>query len=467
MIDSKFIKAITSLNNEERRLLKKWINSEFVNKNTDISSLYKFVETRRNINQNAIKKEKAHEYLYPNTPFNDLRIRHLIWQANEILEDFIVYRNLRQSKEKKELILAQFFSDRDAPKFSNQHIDTGLLELEKTKIRNANYYSLQYQFYTQFHHINSKNNRSVDLKFQEIVDSRSYYFILETLKYACITHSIQKIANIKIQNPILDSIIDLIKNGNYDNVIPIKIYYQIYLVTYFEDEIAFDLFLAEIKKNNDLFSMQDLKDLYLLAINFCVKKSNQNIEKYTTLTFEIYIYAIEKKFLLENNEIGRFSFTNVVSLGIKLNELEQTSEFIKKYESLLAFEYHKNTIDFNNAKLFFSKKEYDKALKILKTNEFKDAIWNLNAKFILLKIYFETNDINTFKIQLKSFKLFISRKSNVGYHQEYFKNVANSFKILYRIYKNQLANTSFVFDLQTPDVAWFNKMLNKIRIEHK
>lgn len=463
MIDSKFIKALMSLNNEEKRACKRWINCDFVNKNEDISNLYKFVETRRTINKNTISKEKAHEYLYPNTPYNDLRIRHLIWQANEILEDFIVYRNLMYNKEKKELVLAQFFSDRDLPKFSNQHIENGLLELEKTKIRNANYYALQYQFYTQFHQTNSKNNRSVDLKFQEIVDTRSYYFILETLKYACITHSIQKIANIKIQNPILDSIINLIKIGDYDNVIPIKIYYQIYLVTYFEDENAFDLFLQEIIKNNALFSMQDLKDLYLLAINFCVKKSNQNIEKYTVLTFEIYIYAIEKKFLLENNEISRFSFTNVVSLGIKLNELEKTSVFIKKYEGLLAIEYRKNTIDFNNAKLHFSKKEYEKALNILMTNEFKDAIWNLNAKFILLKIYFVTDNINAFKSQLKSFKLFITRKSNVGYHQEYFTNVVNSFKTIYRIYKNPSANTNFVFDAQTPDVAWFNKMLNEIK----
>lgn len=462
MIESKFIQTFLALNNDEKRYLKKWISSDFVNKNDDISKLYKFIETRRTINSRTISKERIHEYLYPNTEFNDLRIRHLIWQANEIVEDFIVYYRIKQKKEKKELMLARFFAERDLPKIANQHIENGLLELEKSSIRNSNYYSYQYQYHTQFHQTNSKNNRSVDLKFQEIEDTRSKYFILETLKYACIVHSIQKIASIKIENPALEYVIEMVKNDRFSDCIPITIYYHIYLVTFYEDEAAFDIFLKEAQKNNAIFSMQDLRDMYLLAINFCVKKSNQNIEKYTRLTFEIYIYAIENKFLLENNEISRFSFTNVVSLGIKLKQLEKTDAFIKKYAALLANEYKQNTIDFNTAKLHFSKKEYEKALKILLTNEFKDTIWNLNAKFILLKIYFETKEINAFKVQLKAFKLFISRKSSVGYHQEYFSNVVNSFKILYRIYKDPKSHANFVFDAKTPDSTWFNTALSEI-----
>ncbi|MFN8282565.1 MAG: hypothetical protein U0U67_05085 [Chitinophagales bacterium] len=463
MLDSKFIQSFIALNNEEKRYFKKWILSDFVNKNNDIFRLHRFVETRRNISQKTVSKEKLHEYLYPNLPFNDLRIRHLIWQANEMIEDFIVYYRIQQKKEQRALLLAGFFSERDLPKIANQHIENGLLEMEKTSVRNAAFFSYQYQFHTQYHQTNSKNNRNVDLKFQEIIDTRAQYFILETLKYACIVHSIQKITNIQIQNPTLEHVVNMIEKGHFKNCIPIQIYYHIYLVTFYEDETAFDLFLKEMQKNSALFSMQDLRDVYLLAINFCVKKSNQNIEKYTKLTFDIYIYAIENKFLLEDNEISRFSFTNVVSLGIKLKQLDKTTGFIKKYADLIATEYRQNTIDFNNAKLHYSKKEYEKALKILLTNEFKDTIWNLNAKFILLKIYFETQNLNAFKIQLKAFKIYISRKSTVGYHQEYFTNVVNSFKTLYRIYKNPKLYADFTFDTKTPDADWFNNALQSIK----
>lgn len=138
MIESKFIQTFLALNNDEKRYLKKWISSDFVNKNDDISKLYKFIETRRTINSRTISKERIHEYLYPNTEFNDLRIRHLIWQANEIVEDFIVYYRIKQKKEKKELMLARFFTERDLPKIANQHIENGLLELEKSSFRNSN-----------------------------------------------------------------------------------------------------------------------------------------------------------------------------------------------------------------------------------------------------------------------------------------------------------------------------------------
>ena len=112
-----------------------------------------------------------------------------------------------------------------------------------------------------------------------------------------------------------------------------------------------------MQHNNHLFAPLDLKDLYLLAINFCVNKSNENKINFTKQAFELYIYAIENAYLLERNEISRFSFTNVVTLGIKLKEYSKTEKFILQFSKLIAKEYQKNTVEFNSAKLFFCQKQ--------------------------------------------------------------------------------------------------------------
>jgi hypothetical protein len=204
-----------------------------------------------------------------------------------------------------------------------------------------------------------------------------------------------------------------------------------------ENEAAFNAFIKDVKENENYFTTHDLKDLYLLAINFCVKKSNQNLQEYTQQAFELYIYAIDKGYLLEHREISRFSFTNVVTLGIKLKEFSKTENFIKQYADFIAAEYRQNTVDFNSAKVLFSKEQPQKALKILLTNEFKDMLWNLNAKYMVIKILFEMKDLVLFANHLKAFKNYVKRKTNIGYHQTYFINVGNALTTLMDVYKKR------------------------------
>lgn len=463
MIESKLINLISTFSDEERRKLRKWIKSDFVNKNEDIITFFEFIDTRSSLTERTVTKEKAHEYLYPNTPYHDLRIRHLLWMTTEVVENFIIYNSVSQQSSLKKQLLAQYYTEKELYKFANHTIEEGIAMMEKTTLRNASYHLQQYHINALFFQINSRNNRSKDFNLQDVINHATLFSIIETLKYACIIQSLQKISELKIENHLLDATLSLLENPVFLKDIAVRIYYNIYLVVRDENEQAFKRFIKDLKANNDYFTPQDLKDLYLLAINFCVKKSNQNLQEYTKQAFELYVYAIQKGYLLEHHEISRFSFTNVVTLGIKLKEFSKTEKFIQQYADNIAPEYRKNTVDFNSAKVFYSKEQPQKALKILLTNEFKDILWNLNAKYMVLKILFETKDIDTFAVYLKAFKNYIKRKSNIGYHQTYFINVGKALTVLMDIYKKPENYKAFVFDKDTPDIDWFHKALSEIR----
>lgn len=177
------------------------------------------------------------------------------------------------------------------------------------------------------------------------------------------------------------------------------------------------------------------------------------------------MYAIENGILIDNNEINRFAFTNTVTLGIRLEELDKLDTFISEYNKFIHEDYRQNTIDYNVAKMLFARKQFHKALTMLLTNEFKDTIWNLNAKFIISKIYFEIDDMQSFQQYLKSFKIYIKRKSNIGYHKTYFTNVTDALTKLFDIYKKPEKYKDFSFDSKTPDVDWFNKVLEEMKIK--
>lgn len=462
MQDSKLINLISMLSDEERRKLRKWIKSDFVNKNEDIIAFFEFIDTRSSLTMRTVSKEKAHDYLYPNTPYHDLRIRHLLWMTTEIVENFIIYNSVAQQPSLKMQLLAQYYTKNELYKFAHNSVEEGIAMMEKIKLRNASYHLQQYQIQALYFQINSKNNRSKEFNLQDVIDHVTLFSIIETLKYACIIQSLQKISELKIENHLLDATLTLVENPVFLEDIAVRIYYNIYLVIRDENEAAFNAFIKDIKENENYFTTHDLKDLYLLAINFCVKKSNQNLQEYTQQAFELYIYAIDKGYLLEHREISRFSFTNVVTLGIKLKEFSKTENFIKQYADFIAAEYRQNTVDFNSAKVFFSKEQPQKALKILLTNEFKDMLWNLNAKYMVIKILFEMKDLVLFANHLKAFKNYVKRKTNIGYHQTYFINVVNALTTLMDAYKKPENFKGFEFDASTPDIDWFRKALKNI-----
>ena len=459
MHNTKLINLISTFSIDERRSLRKWVKTDFVNKNDDIVKFFEFIDGKKTLTSKTMLKEKAYEYIYPNEHYNDLRMRHLIWMTTEIIDEFIVFISIQKNKGLKDQLLAQYYSNHELYKFANQTIEESIIELEKEKIRNADFHLYQFRMNALYFQINSKNDRSKDFKFQGIVDHTTMFLLIESLKYACITQSLLKIAEIKVDNHLLPATLQLIENPKFLEDTVVRIYYNIYLVITEENEVAFFQFIKDLQHNNHLFAPLDLKDLYLLAINFCVKKSNENKINFTKQAFELYIYAIENAYLLERNEISRFSFTNVVTLGIKLKEYSKTEKFILQFSKLIAKEYQKNTVEFNSAKLFYAKGQNQKALKLLITLELKDILWDLNAKYLFLKILFENKEMKRFSVYLKAFIAFVQRKKNIGYHFTYFTNVGKSLLILKEIHKKPDNYMTFQFDKETPDWEWFNKAL--------
>lgn len=103
-------------------------------------------------------------------------------------------------------------------------------------------------------------------------------------------------------------------------------------------------------------------------------------------------------------------------------------------------------------------------MPILLSIEYSDTLWNLAAKFMLVKIYFETKEYEALVGLLNTFKVYLFRQKKIGYHKERYKNIIRFSEKLYahidvsnakklRL-KNEIQEAS---DL--PDKEWFLEML--------
>ena len=142
------------------------------------------------------------------------------------------------------------------------------------------------------------------------------------------------------------------------------------------------------------FQKEEMMEMHLYAINFCIRKIREKEERYVEEALNIYLKTIEDGLLFEHGYLSPWTYKNVVKFGLGLNRFDWTENFIHKYNKSLATSFQKDALQFNLADLYYYKNDLGKALEHLRNVEFSDIYYTLGAKVILLKIYFPSNEMD-------------------------------------------------------------------------
>lgn len=278
----------------------------------------------------------------------------------------------------------------------------------------------------------SKNARDKIFNIQNISDAIHQYSTAEILKYACISITHQNVSNQQYSFAFLPFIIEQIETGKLQLAPAIEIYFYAYKTLINTNENSYFRQLVEaVYKNESYFTESELKDIFMLCINHCIKKLNSSELLFAETAYKLYLHALDKKYLLENNELSRFTFTNVVFIGLKLEDFKGVENFITAYGKYLNEATRETTISFNKARLYFTQRNYKKTMPVLLSIEYSDTLWNLAAKFMLVKIYVETKEYDALVSLLNTFKVYLHRQKKIGYHKDRYKNIIKFSEKLY------------------------------------
>lgn len=470
MINSKLIKLYNQLNSLEKIELRKWINSKIVNKNREVLLLFNFIDSRKAITPLSIKKERVFEFVYKTREYNDNKMRSLISLTFSILEDFLIYSELQSNELFKMHLLIKQYKNKNLDNFVVTNLKKAAWILEKDQNQNNELESTYYRFLFEKHkyEFESLNNRNQIINPIKVMNYLIEFCSIEILKYSNINYIHQDISIELNEIVLLKSIVTEIELGQISKKGQILVYFLIYKTISENSEAYFEELEKEIYLNEKKFSKSDLKNVYLMCINFCIKKYNlENKLDLASKAFSLYIKSIENGCLLENNELSRFSFTNIVSLGLKINKIEDVEQFIINYNKYISIEFRQNAFSFNMSKIHYLRKNYKESIKLLFTTEFKDILWNLNAKYLILKILYETEQYDLLFQHLNSYNVFLNRKKEIGYHQNYFKKIGKQFQLLLKYTfqgkKTRIINIDKILNNNNIlDFDWFNSQFLKL-----
>jgi len=163
--------------------------------------------------------------LYPNKNYNDLRLRHIISLALDVLEEFVRYNLYCNDGFYQEKSAAKYLFDRKKSKQAMNTWQKAAQAVEKKSI-NEWYYLHHYELEVLLFEAEEKQIDTTNLS--AIVDNARLFFMITTLRYAYIGLTHQNLRKAEYEVPFLEHILTEIETKDYTKYVILQVYYHAY-----------------------------------------------------------------------------------------------------------------------------------------------------------------------------------------------------------------------------------------------
>ena len=369
------------------------------------------------------EKKQAWEKIWPNEPFTEVRLRNAMTRLLGVVESYYLLKHTQNHPENAYLGMVKEFRQANLQRQADSYLQSIEEIHEKSSLRDAKFYFNAFQIESEKFAWLTQQNRITNTTLQNSSDNLDIFFLAQKLRQACITSAHSTIQKTNYDNGLLEKALEYLHNGRYLDIPAVGIYYWGYkAISNQEDEAAYRHFKTLLLEKSNIFEVSEQRDLFLMAANYCIRKKNTGNKEFSKEALEIYQHGLSIGVLLNDGQISRFTYTNIIVFAIIEKDFEWAEAFIQQYSDVLAEQHKEQIRSYNLAKLEFARGNYDLSLQYLQLAEYKDLLFNLSVKTLALKIYFETNNINTLHAHIDAMRNFIRRHKELGYHAEIFQN---------------------------------------------
>lgn len=469
MLKSRLILVLRTFTKKELRELKKWVQSPFHNQREDVIKIYDYLNESNNLfNDNLLDKAFVFPQIYPDEKFDDSKMRQVMHFLFKEVENYLLYSEQKNRDIENKIQLVKIYRKRKLSKLLDKEISKTKNLIATTNVKNELHYHNNYLLEEEHYNFLSESQRTSDLNLQNVSYALNLSFIISKLRQSCLKLAHQSVYKIDYQNVLLNEVIEYIEQNDFLNSNVISIYYYLYqiLIDIKSDDNFFYL-KKLIFSSFSSFTRTEMRAIFLLAINFCIKKRNSGIKEFTQEAFDLYEKGFSEKIFIENEEINSHTFRNAISIGLVLGKFDWVENFINVYGVFLEDKKKDVNIKYNQARLYFSMRNYTKAMDLVRQYEFKDILLNLSAKTMLLKMYYELSEYKALESLLESMRAYVQRKKVIGYHKEVYKNIIRYTKKLLKVNpysKAQKEKLKAEIETAKPltEKAWLLKQLGEL-----
>ncbi len=400
-----------------------FLDSPYFNTRRDLIKINHFLCTNIKAKKAIPNKKSVLQSAYPNEQYDDKKLGLLLSYLHKILEEFLWIQEVKKENHEKEKFLIQSYRKNEM----HRNFDRTFKKVQKSIIQqplrdSAHYFTrfhLEYQKYLSL----LETGRSKDLNLDVVGSNLDLAYITTKLQQACFTRAHQAVFDKQYDSTLFEQVLQLAQYDRYQQEPAIKLYYHFIILFQKGNIKEFRRFKTLLFQQKVHFSQDEFRGIYLFALNFCIKKVNNNEHAFYDETFDMYKKGLELELLFDKEKLTPFSFTNIVGIAIRQRELAWAENFINRFKKNLDIPFRTTTLSLNTARLEFAKKDFKKALIYLQKADYDDLINHVTAKILQLKIYYELKEFDALDSLVQSLRVFIRRKKRIGYHYHLWKNI--------------------------------------------
>jgi hypothetical protein len=447
---NKVLGIVSGLSAAELPLFRSWIGNGAANDQL-LLLLFDYCCTiiRKQKGETDFSKQEAWKACFGKLKYNDSRFRYLNSDLVMRLEEFITWRGNVKDDRRREEVLLHEYGKRGSMKAWHSHFGQFNTYIKEEKLQDADYYSHAWEM--EFSHLAMMSAGKVEPEAAAITRAAGYldrFYLIRKLQLCCEIFNVQNVFAQEHQVFLLDEILLHLKNRSYEDVPVIVIYFRILMtLRESEKEEHYHSLRTLLRKHEAEVTTEELRDMYKYVLNYCIKKINLGNIDWQGELFDIYKTTLENRVLLTEGFLSHRDFKNIVTISLRLRELKWAEEFIPKYIPELQSSERENARMYNTANLLFHKNDFSGALRQLQQVDFSDVFYDLDARSIVLKTWFELDEDDSFEYHATAFRKFLKRNKSVSEYQR-------------TIYENLIFYTSRVMKVGTKQ-----KQIEQLRAE--
>jgi len=459
MLNIKIYKLLASIDATMRNRFSKYVNSPYFNANSDLTQLvFVYNETIKS-HLNIESKEVLWNSVYPEkVTYDDKRLRQLNTKLLSLFEDFIA-----QEKYNAHPFLKTVFQLKQAAKdefeiLENQLVKQSKVIGERYKELSSEYHLSMFQIEKSYFDLTSdlerKSNRKSKLEkfnFKSILTHLDTFYLAEKMTFLYMQLFWESYSDTEKSDLLNDEILDIVKKGRFrKDPLLVGLYFAIRTIT--DPDIT--RYYKKLKATVDLhfknYSKVYQRFFYDCMLTYTIRQANKGNLDFQEQIIELYKEALAKDVIVTNQKLSPITFRNITGFSLRTNQIEWAVDFINEYSKYLPDDERENAVSFNLARIHFYQKDYDQALFTLNQVDLEDIHYALNARTLLVAVYFELKEFDALISTIDSFRVFLNRTKILN------KDRINNFK-------NYLKYAKRIAFLETSDKTKIDKNYKEVK----
>lgn len=453
----KILELTEHLSPKETENVTFFLNSGFIAVRPELKSLFHHLNKQHKNKPDKITLWKA---VFPKAKVDENKFRKLCHELLQIIELALSIQHMLPDEEKIQQQLLGYYYENGLSVFFEQKLDKYKVQYATRQRIGSNRYLNQYQLeHLYFLYLQKQENIQSTLNISTSSQSLDRFYCTQKLKYICNAINYKAILG-KTEFIAFDTeVLFMIEQSDLKNDALIALYYAIYQFQINpENESNYLTAKNLLEQHAPVLEKPDLSDILQYLINYCIKKINQSKEIYLDELFVVYTIYLQH---VREKVFSPIRFKNIFLLALKMKKFEWAELFIDSYGGKLPLKVRETTIAYNKARLFYDTRQFDRVLDALLYLQHDEVQFNLISKVLIVKTFYEKNEIQFLENYIQSFKANILRSKEMN--QQNKKKHLNFLKMMKKLIKLEYASKdaiekfkeAIVSSENLPDKIWF------------